>query len=274
MSRSRWESNCSRLCKSLQVALAAKDSPSSPQPSADAEKLSKMLFLSNASKQETFREICRSGLILSRAHLAKKNSTQIPPDCAEACLGTTGYVFFYVGAFRYPGTACGFLFRPSLEQANQTDGCASPFDSGALHKHLTLPAGTSTPKDFHARHELPIPEHRELLALFLDLCFSSPSEYVNFTTGAHPVASPYGITGGDFRQFTHEVRIPDQVAIRSDHLEAAFVAGRVTQHPEIEDLAHWCLTNNVEYRAISHPGKADFNRLRQEAINYINQKIY
>jgi hypothetical protein len=111
------------------------------------------------------------------------------------------------------------------------------------------------------------------LALCLDLCFVEPMDYVTFTDGIHHRPSPYGIRGGAFRQHTHEVRIPDEVALRSLHLEAVFVAGRVARHKQAEELARWCLQEKVTFRAFPHGGESDFTALRRESITYLRSKL-
>ena len=103
--------------------------------------------------------------------------------------------------------------------ATSDDGVATPFDSGGLLKCFVLP-GPETPQQFLARHELPIPEHRRYLRLSMDTLFSHPRDYVEGTEPCRP--GPIGLSGGDCRRWTHEVRIPDRIFFRGGHLQAAF----------------------------------------------------
>lgn len=231
------------------------------------------MFLANSCSREAFREICVSDKLLSQTQVALNRKEEERAETAESVLGTADYVFFYLGPFRYPGTDCGLLFKRSLEDHRHDDGCASPFDSGGLVRYMQRPNPSETLRSFHSRHELPIPSHRELLALTLDLCFDTPSNYLTATDANLLRASPFGLTGGDLRRYTHEVRIPQSIPLRTKHLEAAFVAGPLGDTTAVEDFAEWCLQSGVHYQRFSRPGEGDFNALRREAIGYIMRKL-
>jgi hypothetical protein len=231
------------------------------------------LLLANSCSRAAFPKICASNGLLSQAQVAQATSVALEPGIAESVLGTADYVFLYVGSFRYPGTACGLLFKPSLEEHRQQDSCASPFDTGGLVRHMVLPDPSETPLAFHLRHELPVPAHRKVLALTIDLCFGHPTDYLSAVDATHLPRSPFGITDGDLRRYTHEVRIPQSVPLRSQHLEAAFVAGLLGESLAVEDFAEWCLQNGIHYQRFLHPGEGDFNALRREAMGYVMQNL-
>lgn len=190
MPRTRLEANLHTLCAQLREDLTKRVPPPSPYPTGPARKMSEGLFLANSSSRGIFQKICRSDTLLSKSQVASSTGTPVPETCAEAVMGTANFVFFYLGPFRYPSTACGLLFKRSLEAQHQADGSASPFDSGSLHKVMSWPDRSESKLEFHARHELPIPEHRQLLALSLDCSFASPIEYVNYTGPEDTPRSP------------------------------------------------------------------------------------
>ena len=189
----------------------------------------------------------------------------------EKRLGTHKSIFFYAGPFRYPNTFCGLLFAPSLEPARRDDGAASPFDSGGLLKHCQPSNSAEDPKDFLARHELAIPEHRTYLAQCLERLFDDPWEYVSGKAPAIP--SPIGLTGGDERRWTHEVRINSQVPL-SSHLKAVFATLEVIDnHPSIEKLFRFCANNGIDRIEIDTPGFGTFDTLQRECSDYLKKTI-
>ena len=86
-----------------------------------------------------------------------------PGNCA---LGTSNDIFFYVGPFRYPSTACGILFSHSIESDHVDTAKATPFDSGGLVHRLGRPDADESVSTYLARRELP-PDHRQYLSYTL-----------------------------------------------------------------------------------------------------------
>jgi hypothetical protein len=188
-------------------------------------------------------------------------------------LGTASSVFFYLSPFRYPHTSCGLLYANSLESSHGTDGIAAPFDSGGLIDKCTRPDPAETPRDFLSRHELPIPEHRRYLGLSMDVLFGKPGDYVE---GLDPLwPGPIGLLDGDQRRWTHEVQIPDQVFVRSSHLQAVFApTAQVARYPGVRSLFQWCDAEGVDSIPFAAPRRNDFEALRRECLAYIRQRLY
>jgi hypothetical protein len=142
-----------------------------------------------------------------------------------------------------------------------------------LLKIFTRHEPVEPPRDFLSRHELPIPGHRRYLGLSMDLLFQQPRDYVDGLEPHWP--GPIGLTGGDQRRWTHEVRIPDQVFVRGSHLQAVFAArARVAADPEIEDLFQWCAIEGVDRVFLDTPAGNDFEALRRACLDYIRGKLY
>ena len=273
MSRHKWQANLDGLCRSLED-YAKKNGIGVPNPSSGAaSRLSDSLYLAHSTSGEKFSDICASGYLASAASLAAARGESLAPGCAEVVLGTAGSVFFYVSPFRYPNTTCGFLFAKSLESHRSDDGVATPFDSGGLLGWLKGPDPAELPRAFLSRHELPIPEHRRYLSLSMDVLFHEPKNYVEGSIPPRP--GPIGLTGGDHRRWTHEVRIPDRVFVRGSHLQAVFSPrARVAADPEVEGLFQWCVREGVDRILFDTPRENDFEALRQECLAYIRRKLY
>jgi hypothetical protein len=264
MNRHQLQTNLDGLCQNLEDYAEANGIQASKPPSP-APHLSDSLYLAHSTSDTNFSDICASGRL--RPAISPR------PDCAEVLLGTAGSVFFFVSPFRYPSTSCGLLFAKSLESDYGRNGAASPFDSGGLLKIFTRHEPIEPPRDFLSRHELPIPGHRRYLGLSMDLLFQQPRDYVDGLEPHWP--GPIGLTGGDQRRWTHEVRIPDQVFVRGSHLQAVFATrARVAADPEIEDLFQWCAIEGVDRVFLDTPAGNDFEALRRACLDYIRGKLY
>lgn len=220
--------------------------------------------------------ICESGYLKSMDVLIAERILTYRPECAEIVLGTTNAVFFYVGGFSYPATTFGFLFKTSLETQNRTQGSATPFDSGGLVAHFQWPEKLSeSPREFFARHELPIPEHRQYLSAAMARLYPQPEGYLDPPTDGLQM-NPLGLSGGDSkRRGIHEVRIPDRVLLRSPELLAVFAPkSRVGAFPHARKLFRWCLGNGVDRVYFDEIGGEDFAGLRSVCLNYLRKRIY
>jgi hypothetical protein len=269
MSRPRWEGNLKELCRRLEDYAATNGIVVSGPP--EAERVSHSLFLAHSTASNTFSAICGDGQILSAERLAAARGIALKPDSAEVQLGTVDSVFFYLAPFRYPSTTCGLLFARSLEESHMDDGVATPFDSGGLVGWFTRPDPAEPLREFLSRHELPVPDHREYLKLSLGILFSTPMDYVDGSDPRSP--DPIGLTGGDQRRWTHEVRIPDLVWLRSGHLQAVFVAASRDADSEIDQFLEWCLTEDVDLITFDTPRGDEFEALRGECIEYLRGKL-
>jgi hypothetical protein len=271
MSQIQRKANLTRLCAELDAYSATQVPPPPTQPSPLAGKLSNSLFLSNSSTPETFAHICQSRTLFSRERLASQG-IPVKPGKAEAAMGTANCVFFYLAPFRYPRTACGLLFAGSLESECSPEGAATPFDSGALHRRLARPDSQELAPAFLARHNLPIPDHRVYLERSLRLLFRSPEDYLN---GVDPLsAGPLGLSGGDSRRWTHEVRIPDHVSV-STHLQAVFAPHSIiAAYRDIQSLFEWCRREGVDAEPFHAEPGSEFVGLESRSIDYLRKRIY
>ena len=270
MSRRQGEANLDRQCLALQ-SLA--ESLKLPPPTKRAVQLSEGMYLAHSTSGEKFSAICAAGHMASALQLAEQAGKQLSAGRTEVILGTADSVFFFVAPFRYPNTACGLLFARSLEVDHSFQGAATPFDSGALLTVFIRPDPDESPKEFLARHEMPLTGHRRYLALSMDALFSRPEDYVDGVEQCRP--GPLGLTGGDCRRWTHEVRIPGRVPVRgSQHLQAIFASrARVGDDPDIEALFQWCKEAGIDRVAFDTPGGDDFAALRQSCLDYIRRKL-
>ena len=234
--------------------------------------LSSSLYLAHSRSDANFGKICEGGRLLSSDRLAALG-IPLDPSCTGMFMKTTGSVFFYVAPFRYPNTGCGLLFATTLESAHPDEGLAAPFDSGALRNHLTRPDPAESPQAFLSRHELPLPEHRRYLGMCMGTLFRQPGDYVE---GADPhLPGPVGLTGGDQRRWTHEVRIPDEVALRSEHLQAVFVPKSALENDaRVRAFLHWCATQGVDRITFNAPRGEGFASLQQSCMDYIQRRLY
>ena len=273
MSGHQWQDNLDGLCRSLEDYAKVNGIGVPNASSKAAARLSDSLYLAHSTSVEKFSDICASGYLGSAARLAADRSESLAPARTEVVLGTAGSVFFHVSPFRFPQTGCGFLFAKALESHRSDDGVATPFDSGGLLKVCTRPDAAEPPQAFLSRHELPIPEHRRYLGLSMEVLFDKPEDYVE---GLEPrLPGPIGLTGGDRRRWTHEVRIPERVPVRDRHLQAVFAPrSRVAADSEVEDLFQWCVGKGTDRILFDTPHENDFEALRQECLEYIRGKLY
>jgi hypothetical protein len=266
------DDNLQKLRGRLEAYAAANGIPvPSPVP-PEAKGLSEGLYLAHSTASRNFSDMAGAGRLLSAAQLAAATGVPLKPDSVEALVGTADSVFLYLGPFRYPYTGCGLLFAGSLEEQHREDGVATPFDSGGLVHVFTRPDPSESPRDFLRRHEFPVPDHREYLGLSLSVLFGKPADYLD---GAEPRWSgPIGLSGGDRRRWTHEVRIPKQVWIRTGHLQAVFApTSRIAADPEIGRLFEWCGREGVDRVSFPISRADDFEALQRVCLEYIRARL-
>ena len=241
-------------------------------PAPDAVRLSHSLYLAHSTASDKFSRICGAGRLLSPTQLALRRGEDPAPDSVEVLLETADSVFFYVSPFRYPPTGCGLLFARSLEEYHMDDGVATPFDSGGLVDYFTWPDPAEPVREFLSRHELPVPDHRQYLGISLATLFDKPADYIEGSEPRWP--GPISLMGGDRRRWTHEVRIPREVWIRTGHLQAVFAPiSRATADPEINRLFEWCKSEGVDRISFKTARGDDFEALRRECVKYIYSKL-
>jgi len=266
----RLQSNLERLYGALSPIEAV-----SSESSYNCQAVAQNLPLSHATSYRNMVAICESGSLKSMQKLIDQGILT-HRMCAETELGTANGVFFYAGAFSYPATNFGFLFKANIEEAHPVDGGATPFDSGGLVKHFDW--GTKTtelPIEFFSRHELPIPDYRRYLHRSFEVLYNrDPWRYLD-PEDVTLANDPVKLANGDVRRRrTHEVRIPDSVLLRSAHLVAVFAPkNRIAALPEVRALFTWCRQNKVERRSFDSPGGDDFSGLRSASLDYLREKI-
>ncbi|MBI3679700.1 MAG: hypothetical protein HY235_04825 [Acidobacteria bacterium] len=271
MNRHRLEANLEQLCADL-VSYAEKKRIAVPNPvPGEAARLSKVLYLAHSTSTANFLAICTNGRVLSKAQLAASGQLTLRANSAEVTLGTADAVFFYLAPFRYPATSAGLLFAHTLEEDRRHDGVATPFDSGGLVHIFTRHDPAESPRQFLSRHQLPIPDHRDYLGRSLSVLFHSPADYLDGKEPRWP--GPIGLTGGDQRRWTHEVRIPSQVWVRTGHLQAVFAPTALVADSEVERLLSWCESQGVDLITFDTPGNSGFETLQRECLDYIRRKL-
>jgi hypothetical protein len=274
MGRPEIHANLLTQCDRLRAHISAQRGLGLAAPTEQADHLSRLLFLSHGSTPTKFASICREGQLMSRVAYNQKHPDQpLSLDVIDLQLGTEDSIFFYAAPFRYPKSVCGFLFAASIEDERSHDGTASPFDSGGLVHKMVFPAEFASPADFLREHEFPIPGHRDYLSLSMDNLFDHPESYIE---GRAPIIPGcLGLSDGDERMWTHEVRLPKRVALRGRHLRAVFAHRALPgSNSEIEALFEWCATEDVDRVVFDGPAAGDFETLKRECISYLRKKLY
>lgn len=272
MSRSQRERNLTRLLEGLD-AYARDNGITAPNPPPpEAVTLSASCFLAHSTSDDSFAAICASNQLLSPAELARQRGEALRPDSAEAILDTGKFVFLYAAPFRYPHTGCGLLFAVSLEHENREEGVATPFDSGGLKEVFSRADPAEAPRAFLSRHELPLPEHRDYLRQTMILLFGHPLDYLDGREPRWP--GPLGLTGGDQRRWTHEVRIPERAWVQTGQLQAVFVRTALAAgDADIKKLCRWCELEGTDLIEFDTPRGNDFEALQRECVAYMRQKL-
>lgn len=271
MNTDRCGSNLERLSDELQRYLEANHLDESRIASGPAGKIAREVPLAHSTSGTNMAAVCRSGRLYSPRKLHESHLKTLKPEAVEITLGTTNFVFLYAGPFSFPSSGCGFLFSTSLEGHHATDGLATPFDSGGLVGQLRSASEPEKPEAFFERHELPVPGHRDYLRICIGSLFGTPFDYIDGTAPEH--SGPLALIGSDARRWTHEVRIPDEVFIRSPHLKAVFAPRRLGLVPEIKSLLGWCLSEGFDVEVFDADRENDFARLREACIEYLRKEL-
>ena len=238
-----------------------------------SDKIALNVPLAHSTSTAHLDKIIDSGMLLSPRKLMQ--SRGLPPDpehpTVEETLGTDEFVFLFAGPFRYRSSGCGFLFGPDLEKEGEDRGEASPFDSGGLIKHYT--GFSEPPKDYLDRYRLPLWQHREYLAGKLRVFFPESELYIQPNiglTGIHD--SITGLQGGDYRQWTHEVRLRDEVAI-SSKLSAFFYPKISMGITGLEDFLIESQDRGVYIESFETPRDQEFDVMLNSCCDYIKKTL-
>jgi len=236
--------------------------------SATASSFGASVPLSHSRGAASFRTIARDGVLLSRSEL-ERAGVALAKGNAERTLQTSDDVFTYVGAFRYPSTSCGFFFKPEMERTGPGRAVATPFDSGAILKHLKPRDDGEDRVAFLRRHEMPVPEYREYFQHYLRLLFSSPWDYIE---GNGPdVVGPIPLDGGDSRRWTFEVRFKKEVPLAG--VLMAVILPVVLAATMTREIAIWKRSGvHVRYYMAPDPAIAsEWRSLHEASISYLKE---
>ena len=265
------QANLDQLCSEIQGMHPGLSS----RPGSLSNRLASGMPLSHATGLDPFEKICGSGSLLS---LARRHAVE-PLDWSdhpvEVRMNTRDCVFLFAGPFRYPCvTACGFLFKPGLENARAADGAASPFDSGGLVNHHR-PPDNEDPLAFLQRHEMPIPDYRRYFMLVLDLLFEDPLHYLEGRDPVRPGPVRLEVGDSDARRWTFEVRLRDELPIRPA-LQALFVSKTAAGMSSVVETCSWCRANGVDIVRYASPRGRDrdnFVTMQRKSIAYIRRRL-
>lgn len=245
--------------------------PSDAARTTAARHLAARLPLTHATTQGKLKAILVSEALLSQLQVGK------PLRKAESILETADDVFLYIGTFTYPGTECGFLFVPSVETGRRDDAIATPFDSGALvsGKSITPPTPYTDGVAYVRDHELPVSDFRDLLARVIADYTAGPSGYLNepndFACSCGVEREhPFGLSGGDRRAGSFEVRLPQRVPLRAPYLRAVFVR-KGYELPELSTLFASGVT--IERYEADSTTPDFFHALRSACISFIQEHL-
>jgi len=245
----------------------APDRPHRERHGGLAEALAKRMPLSHGTTRETFLKICKTKALLSQKALIERGILAAKPESTEAMMGTDAFVFFFAGPFSYPKVNCGFLLRADIEDSFD-EAEASPFDSGGLLDVFSWPDdGFEDARAFLDAHRLPVPQYREYLRKFLGLYFGDPWHYID---GKDPVKEPIGITGGDRRRWTAEVRFSREIRLEIP-FEAVFVTRDAINHPSVEALITRCHDTGIHVHLMDTQKTGEFKRLQDRCKHHFER---
>jgi hypothetical protein len=264
------QDNLARLCREIQGMHGGLLSPADSPRNKLCRRLADNMPLSHATGADTFAKICQSGALLSLTRLDTVAPLDWSSHPVETQLETRDCVFLFAGSFRYPDTSCGFLFRPDLAETHTADGAATPFDSGGLVNNHRPPGGEA-PLDFLRRHEMPVPQYRRYHLLVLDLLFDDPWHYVD---GVNPIRQgPVQLAAAqsDARRWTFEVRLMDELPIRSN-LQAVFSPLFASESDSVPETLYRYRTEGVdiiEYPGLRGSDEFNFELMKRKCEAYI-----
>ncbi len=233
METTNLSSNLSRLLQHIEEHGHLHSRPPTKAKERIAKQLAEAMPLSHTTRRATFGNILNADQLSSPKRLVEysKNSIDENNPPVEYRLGTEDSVFLFAGPFSFPVKFCGFLWRADLERREDVEGDASPFDSGGLVDVFSRPDASESKRTFLDRHRLPLGKHREYLQRKMVWLFEDPWYYVDAPQDDVEIDDPViGLTGGDRRRWTHEVRILGQLPLRADLIAVFLPRGEAGQH--------------------------------------------
>ena len=105
----------------------------------------------------------------------------------------------------------------------------------------------------------------------MTVLFHHPVDYIQSIDPVRP--GPLGLTGGDARRWTHEVRVPEEVFLRTGHLQAVFVARARIAAPQIKKMLRWCELEGVDFETFDSCRADNFDTLNRVCVDYILQRL-
>ncbi len=241
LSEARLNGNLARLLDEFDLLAGADPrlEQRRAEPHRDAERVARRLPLSHACSSEAFLGIARSRGLRSQRSLRGPGVPAPVTRSVEVELDTDDHVFAFVAPFRYPDQVAGLRIAAQIEPNVSRRSVATPFDSGGLVAHCERADPSEPVRAFLDRHELPVPDYRAYLERLLTCAFASPWRYVD---GDDPDAvCPPGLTGGDARRHTFEVRVHRELTLE-DGVLAVFLTAEMAVHDDVADaLADWRL---------------------------------
>jgi len=265
-------SNLERLLKEATRVRQGGGKRASGKGSRDPHALAWKMPLSHTTTAKNFGTILESGELLSRRRMDQEARRAIDPknQPIEYVLSTEDDVFLFAGPFSYPQGTRGFLWEAELERVEDIDGDASPFDSGGLVRRFTLPDPREPHRAFLDRHRLPLWEHRRYLERKLLDFFEDAGDYITVapdeeTSIIDPVV---GLTGGDRRRWTHEVRVNDRLPVEL-RLLAVFVSRGAALAHSSGALREW-RARGVEIVWYQEEEGGDFAAMWRECIDFLD----
>lgn len=260
-----------RLVRNLRKLLDQQDDLGLVEPGNISEALSQKLPLSHSTGRAAFLGIVQQDRILSVEKLIELGMRQRPgPEnpTIEMVLGTENSVFTYAAPFRYPETACGFLFGANVEHEHAREAVATPFDSGGVIHHLRPADSLDEKIRFVRDHELPVPSYRSLLALFMEGLFASPWDYVN---GAEPLRrGPIPVMGGDWRRWTFEVRFENEIRLIPSLLAVILPVDVASEASIRVKIARW-RQQSVDVRIFQASRSNPWQQLQRLSVEFLEE---
>jgi len=266
MNKARCQANLTRLLADLEGYRSASSLPTAGT-ATPACRIAEGICLSHATSDASFSAICKTGRIYSKRRLDEEGLWPMHPKCVELVLGTENDVFFFAAPFAFPESGCGVLFGSPMESEHPEEGTSTPFDSGGLLNYFQRPDMVEEPADFLRRHEVPPAGHREYLRQCLSSLYADPFDYIHGPGPAHP--GPIGLSGGDRRRWTHEVRLPGEVALRNCHLQVVFVPRAIALNKPVKAFLKWCHSEGIQVEIYDSGRDNDFDKLLQACSAYL-----
>jgi len=186
-----------------------------------AKTYARKLPLSHGFGLNVIEPVLDAGRLISQSRLPRRKSP-LNVQTTEEWLGTSDYVFLYVGNFRYPKVLAGFLLKSDFHSCDESDRVVvSPFDTGALHRHLYVKSpDASAARKILEERSFNYVEGRHLLGIELRHNYLHENHYIE-CTAPHvelPCRQDFDNKSADNRKHAYEVRVLDELDINGSAL--------------------------------------------------------